>query len=176
MHLSTPIAAEQAMEDFLGDPRRDDSRISFAESLRLDETEAFPQSAIAALDAFGLQRFYVPSAYGGALHDLDVLTALVRCVARRDLTAAIAHAKTFLGAGPIWISGSTAQKQQLGAAINDGAKVALGLTEEAHGGDLFATETSAEPTPAGYVIRGKKWLINNATRGDAITEIGRAHV
>lgn len=173
MHAGSRTATAQALEDFLGDPRREDSRISFHQSLRLDEAEAFPESALAALDDFGLPRFYVPAGCGGALQSFEVLTALVRCVARRDLTVAIAHAKTFLGAGPIWIAGSAAQKQQLGAAISAGARVALGLTEEAHGGDLFATETTAEAGPCGYVISGEKWLINNATRGDALTVLAR---
>jgi alkylation response protein AidB-like acyl-CoA dehydrogenase len=173
MDLTEPAVAAEALERFLGDPRDPGSRISFREALALDEREAFPERGVAALDAWGLPRFYVPEASGGALRSFEVLTALARAVARRDLTVAVAHAKTFLGAGPTWIAGTGAQKEALGAAIVAGSKVALALTEEAHGGDLLATETTAAPTPTGYVLSGEKWLINNATWGDAITVLAR---
>ena len=166
-------APAAALERHLGDPRDPASRISFREMLELDEREAFPAEAVAALDAFGLPRHYVPAALGGALRSFDAFCVLMRAVARRDLTVAIAHAKTFLGAAPIWIAGSASQKERLAAAVASGAKVALGLTEEAHGGDLFATETAAVETPGGYALSGEKWLINNATLGNAVTVLAR---
>jgi alkylation response protein AidB-like acyl-CoA dehydrogenase len=173
MDPTEPTAAAQALERFLGDPREDGSVISFRDALELDEREAFPERGVAALDAWGLPRFYVPEASGGALRSFEVLAALARAVARRDLTVAIAHAKTFLGAGPVWIAGTQAQKEELGAEIVAGSVVALGLTEEAHGGDLFAAETAAVETATGYLLSGEKWLINNATRSDAITILAR---
>ena len=171
--LTEPAAAAEALERFLGDPREPGSRMPFAEALDLDEREAFPERAVAALDAWGLQGFYVPEPWGGALRSFETLTALVRAVARRDLTAAIAHAKTFLGVGPVWIAGTDAQRRRLGATVVAGGRIALGLTEAAHGGDLFATETAAVETASGHSLSGEKWLINNATRCDAITVLAR---
>src|SRR4051794_9891538 len=104
MDPTEPTAAAAALERFLGDPRDAGSRISFREALDLDEREAFPERATLTLDAWGLPRFYVPVASGGALRSFEVLAALARVVARRDLTVAIAHAKTFLGAGPVWVA------------------------------------------------------------------------
>jgi alkylation response protein AidB-like acyl-CoA dehydrogenase len=163
----------RALEHSLGDPRDPSSRISFHAMTRLDEDEAFPEEAVAALDAWGLGRFYVPVAHGGSLRSFETLTTLARAVARHDLSVAIAHAKTFLGVTPLWVAGSLAQRDRHGRAVAAGAKVSLGLTEEAHGGDLFSTETSAVESPAGYALTGEKWLINNATRGDAVTVLAR---
>src|SRR5205085_4609286 len=56
--------------------------------------------------------FYVPDAAGGSLRSFEVLTSLVRSVASRDLTVAIAHAKTFLGVAPVWIAGNSAQQER----------------------------------------------------------------
>src|SRR5581483_8075326 len=93
------VSGAPELETYLGDPRDPASRIPFATALALDAAEAFPREAVRALDAWGLARHYVPAAAGGALTSFDDLTGLVRAVARRDLTVAIAHAKTFLGAG-----------------------------------------------------------------------------
>ena len=46
----------------------------------------------------GLPRLYVPAEFGGALTRYDELVAALQAVARRDLTVAIGHGKTFLGA------------------------------------------------------------------------------
>jgi alkylation response protein AidB-like acyl-CoA dehydrogenase len=173
MEPTEPTAAAEALERYLGDPRAPASRISFEEAHDLDEREAFPERAVDALNAWGLQRFYVPEASGGALRSFEVLAALIRTVARRDVTATVAHAKTFLGAATTWVAGTAAQREALGAAVSRGAVVSLGLTEEAHGGDLFATGTTATPAPAGYLLSGEKWLINNATRCEAITVLAR---
>ncbi len=173
MHLTPSSALAQRFERDLGDPRAPDAAITFRESLALDEREAFPERAVAALDAWGLARFYVPEAHGGALASFEALSSLVRVVARRDLTAAVAHAKTFLGAAPVWVAGTASQRDALGADITHGLRVSLGLTEEAHGGDLLATETVAVEAPGGYALSGEKWLINNATRGDAVTVLAR---
>ncbi|MEV1004738.1 acyl-CoA dehydrogenase [Nonomuraea sp. NPDC050202] len=157
------------LERLLGDPDDPSSPFSYARCLELDRREAFPSEMCDELDRMGVQRFYVPRAYGGALVSFEQLSALVRVLARRDLTLAIGHAKTFLGAAPLWVAGDPGPAARLAEAILAGARVSLGLTEREHGGDLAATETRAVRDRGGYRISGEKWLINNATRGRMIT-------
>lgn len=140
----------------------------------LDNRSEFPAGACAALDELGLARHYVPVAHGGSLAGIDELAGLLRMVAARDLTVAIAHGKTFLGAVSVWVSGTGEQAARLGAEVGGGAVVSWGLSERNHGSDLLAGELSAAATTGGrWRLDGEKWLINNATRGDQVCVLAR---
>lgn len=173
----TPYRLAEQLEWDLGDPREPGTLFSHAHSLALDEREEFPAALCDRLDALGLHRFYVPAAHGGLLADYEQLMQLMRTVARRDLTVAIAHGKTYLGAVCVWVDGSAEQRRRLGAAIASRLPVALALTERAHGSDLLAGDVVAEPSAlgpsAGYLVSGEKWLINNATRGSLLSVLSR---
>ncbi|MEV6816320.1 acyl-CoA dehydrogenase family protein, partial [Micromonospora sp. NPDC051296] len=139
----------------------------------LDADERFPDEACAALDAAGLFRHYVPAAYGGALVDYWRLLQLVRTVAARDVTVAVAHAKTWLGGVSVWVGGGPGQAYRLAERILDGDVISWGLTERAHGSDLLDGEASAIRTATGWRLSGEKWLINNATRGQLMCVLAR---
>ncbi|GAA3348522.1 acyl-CoA dehydrogenase [Amorphoplanes nipponensis] len=139
----------------------------------LDRAERFPADACAALDAFGLPAHYVPVEHGGRLHGFGAVAALLRAVARRDLTVAVAHGKTYLGAVATWIAGDPAAAARLGARIAAGAVVSCALTERAHGSDLLGGELTARPRAGGWTLDGEKWLINNATRAELVTVLAR---
>ncbi len=173
MELSPATRPVASLERHLGDPRHPERPASFAAGLASDAEGAFPAAACEALDAWGLARFYVPAAEGGALDSLEHLAGVVRAVARRDLTVAIAHAKTFLGAAPVWVAGTPAQRADVAADVLAGDVHALCLTEEAHGGDLLATDTRATRDGDAWRVTGTKWLINNATRGAGLAVFAR---
>ncbi len=164
--------AAERLELALGDPSSG-GVIAFARMLELDELEAYPEAECRALDALGLNAHYVPQALGGRLTAFPELLALVRVVARRDLTVAIAHAKSFLAAAPVWIAGSDAQRRQLASLLLAGDQAALCLTERDHGSDLQDLDTTATSVGGSYVLSGEKWLINNATRGRALVVLAR---
>lgn len=156
----------------------------------LDEREEFPDEAVRVLDDAGLPAHYVLPEDG----DFAETVRLLRAVARRDLTVAIAHGKTFLGAAPVWVAGTPAQATRLAAHVRAGEPVCWGLTERDHGADLLAGELTATPdetgagaggvetgpggvgpttgapgagapgAAGGWRLTGEKWLINNATR------------
>ncbi|GAB1340061.1 acyl-CoA dehydrogenase [Streptomyces sp. E-15] len=127
----------------------------------LDAREEFPADAVAVLDDTGLAASYVLTPD----RDFPALVALIRTVARRDLTVAIAHGKTFLGSVPVWIAGTPAQAHGLAERVRAGHPVCWGLTERDHGSDLLAGELTATAEPAGgWRLDGEKWLINNAGR------------
>lgn len=145
-----------------------------ATSARLDAREEFPAEACAVLDACGIARAYVPAALGGAPGGLPELVAALRAVARRDVTVAVAHGKTFLGSVPTWVAGRDDQRRDLAAEILDGAVVSWGLTEPGHGSDLLAGELTAVPAPdGGWRLDGVKWPVNNATRGRLVSVLAR---
>lgn len=121
------------------------------------------------LDDWGLFEYYIPHSIGGKFRSGDENLLIMRMIARRDLTVAIGHGKTFLGAIAVWLAGSQEQKDALKAIIRKPGRVSLGLTERAHGSDLVATEVKATSTDDGFLLSGEKWLINNATRGKALS-------
>ncbi|WP_327391974.1 acyl-CoA dehydrogenase family protein [Streptomyces sp. NBC_01186] len=166
-----PLA--ERLDRRLGDPTDEAGPLSYATAAREDAAEEFPAAACAALDRLGVQHYYVPAQYGGALTGLPQLLEIVRTLARRDLTTAVGHGKTFLGAVCIWVAEDRAGADRLAELVRAGEPVSLGLTERTHGSDLMAGEVVAEHAPDGYRITGEKWLINNATRGRLLCLLAR---
>ncbi|WP_431983490.1 acyl-CoA dehydrogenase [Streptomyces qinglanensis] len=166
-------ALAERLDALLGDPEDSAGPFGYAAAARQDAAEEFPAAACAALDRIGVQHYYVPARHGGALTGLPQLLEVVRTLARRDLTSAVAHGKTFLGAVCVWVAEESPGAARLAGLVRAGELVSLGLTERAHGSDLMAGEVVAEPGPEGYRITGEKWLINNATRGRLVCLLAR---
>jgi alkylation response protein AidB-like acyl-CoA dehydrogenase len=159
----------EILEQYLGDPLSPNNVFSFKSVIELDEREQYPEEACNVLEQWNFHHYYIPVMYGGKLASYEEMLALMRVVARRDLTVAIGHGKTYLGSMCVWVGGTEAQKRTLAKMIKNRAQVSLGLTERAHGSDLLASEVCAVQGGHGYVLSGEKWLINNATRSRALT-------
>ncbi|PYC87368.1 acyl-CoA dehydrogenase [Streptomyces tateyamensis] len=169
-------AVAQLVECFdrgLGDPHDPLQIFSFARCQELDEREEFPTEICQRLDGLGLARRYVPAALGGELHSYEELAALVRLVARRDLTVAVAHVGTFLGAASVWLAGRPEQAAQLAREVEAGSVVSLALSEREHGSDLLANRVRTSGGEDWYRIAGEKWLIGNASRGQLVCVLAR---
>ncbi|MFE2392522.1 acyl-CoA dehydrogenase family protein [Streptomyces althioticus] len=138
-----------------------------------EEKEAFPAEACAALDAWGLPEFYVPTRYGGRQERLDEFVALLRRIAARDLTVAVAHGKTFLGGVCVWAAGEDGPAHLLARQVLAGEPVAWGLTEPDGGSDLLAGSLTATRHGSGWRLSGRKWPVNNATRGNLMCVLAR---
>lgn len=167
------LALARQFESCLGNPDNAKNEFSFVRCIELDERDEFPESIVTMLNRWGLQKYYVPMEYGGSLQDFEQPLQLIRMVARRDLTVAIAHGKTFLGGICAWLASEPFQARQLASCILAGYPVSLGLTEREHGSDLMAGEVSGVPVEGGFRINGEKWLINNATRGRVVSLLVR---
>lgn len=161
------------LERELGSPFEPSSPLSFGNAMTFDEAEAYPEPSCAFLDSWGLAEFYIPTEYGGKLRSHQELFSLIRVVASRDMTAAIAHAKTYLGSLPIWIAGTRSQANWLAEIVRSYGQVAFALTEQNHGTDLLAIETEIRTDLQGDSLHGTKWLINNATRSRAVVVLAR---
>ncbi|MGP3910934.1 acyl-CoA dehydrogenase family protein [Nonomuraea sp. 10N515B] len=153
----------------LGDPTDARCLFSFARLAELDRAEAFPADHCRELDRLGLAAHYVPAEFGGDLRSYPELLELVRVVARRDLTVAVAHGKTFLGTVCVWLAGDRDQATGLAREVRAGIPVSLALTERDHGSDLLAGQVRA----AEGRLTGEKWLINNATRSSLVSVLAR---
>ncbi|MEU9197818.1 acyl-CoA dehydrogenase family protein [Streptomyces hundungensis] len=138
-----------------------------------EELETFPVEACAALDAWGLPEFYVPVRYGGRQERLEEFIALLRRIASRDLTVAVAHGKTFLGGVCVWAAGEDGPAGFLAQQVLAGEPVAWGLTEPDGGSDLLAGALTATRCDSGWRLTGRKWPVNNATRGNLMCVLAR---
>ena len=168
--MSALLDRISSFDRFLGDSSSPDSAIWDRHTLRLDEAGAFPSDAVSALDEHGLQRLYVPRQFGGNLDDLLEPMLAIRHVARRDLTVAVAHGKTFLGSVCAWVDEGNLARH-LAPIVLSGAPVSWGLTEAGRGSDLLRTTTRFDSKTD--TLDGGKWPINNATRGQVMCVLAR---
>lgn len=161
-----------ALDAFLGDPDDPHGRLPDTVTRQRDRASELPVEAIRALDEWGMPQHYIPQAWGGALGDLLTPLLLMRTVARRDVTAAVGHGKTVLGAICAWAAadGSAAH---MAAIVGAGDPVSWGLTEQGRGSDIASSTTTAVVTGSGIRVDGHKWPIGNATRGRAVTVLAR---
>ncbi|WP_288908774.1 acyl-CoA dehydrogenase family protein [uncultured Microbacterium sp.] len=160
------------LDAYLGAPADPAGRMPLVLTLERDHDRVFPAEAVAALDAWGLPRHYVPEAFGGGLRDVFELLLLMRTVAARDLTVAVGHGKTVLGAISAWAAADDSAAH-MARIVGAGEAVSWGLTEKDRGSDLAASQTGAVATGGGIRLDGHKWPIGNATRGRAITVLAR---
>ncbi|MEU0504799.1 acyl-CoA dehydrogenase family protein [Nocardia sp. NPDC005998] len=163
----TELAEE--LERYLGDPHDPANQMSFQRILRCDELEEFPHDLLGLLQRWALHEYCLPAKWGGRAGDVETGFSLLRLVARRDPTTAAALMLTDLAFMPTWIAGTDEQRTRLVSQINNGAKLAWGLSERAHGSDVLSNEMRAEKVDDGYLLTGEKYLIGNATLADMVT-------
>jgi len=81
---------------------------------------------------------------------------------------------TILGLGPIWMGGNEKVKERTAAFLDDGGIFAFGLSEQAHGADLYASEMAVTPLAEGqYVADGSKYYIGNANKAALVSTFGK---
>ncbi|HBL28573.1 MAG TPA: acyl-CoA dehydrogenase, partial [Acidobacteria bacterium] len=121
------------------------------------------------LGAGGWLRHAVPKAWGGLREPLDVrsLCLIRETLARHSGLADFCFALQGLGAGPISLFGSEAQRQEWLPRVATGAAIpAFALSEADAGSDVGAMQTAARRDGDGWVISGEKTWISNAGLAD----------
>ena len=79
-----------------------------------------------------------------------------------------------LGLGPIWMSANEERKRETARLLEEGAIFAFGLSEKAHGADLYSTEMSLEPAGEGsYRANGRKYYIGNGNEAALVSTFGK---
>jgi acyl-CoA dehydrogenase len=79
-----------------------------------------------------------------------------------------------LGLGPIWMSRNEGLKRRAAAALRDGGIFAFGLSEKAHGADVYSSEMALTPCGEGrYTARGRKYYIGNANAAAMVSVFGK---
>ncbi len=81
---------------------------------------------------------------------------------------------TILGLGPIWMSPNEKAKQKAADLLKKGAIFAFGLSERAHGADIYSTETALAPKGDGtWLANGEKYYIGNGNEAEMVSTLGK---
>jgi alkylation response protein AidB-like acyl-CoA dehydrogenase len=150
--------------------------------LSFDKNEVFPEETIRKLlgPDIGLQLIFIPEAYGGMGGGARDCCEVTREMAKICLGVGTAFFAIQLGADPIIVGGTEAQKEKwLGTIAEGSALVAYAVTEAGAGSNLAALKTKAEPVSddaghiTGYRINGTKQFISTGGYADFITLLAK---
>lgn len=79
-----------------------------------------------------------------------------------------------LGLGPIWMSRNEELKQRAAKHLQEGAIFAFGLSERAHGADVYSTDMKLRPIDEGrYLANGEKYYIGNGNEARMVSTFGQ---
>ncbi len=150
--------------------------------LSFDKDEVFPEETIRQMlgPDIGLQLIFLPEAYGGMGGGARDCCEVTREMAKICLGVGTAFFAIQLGADPIIVGGTQAQKEKwLGSIAEGSALVAYAVTEAGAGSNLAALKTRAEPVTddsdhiTGYKINGTKQFISTGGSADFITLLAK---
>ncbi|QMU78143.1 acyl-CoA dehydrogenase [Streptacidiphilus sp. PB12-B1b] len=163
-----------ALEQLLGDPHDPDNPFGNAAVLAADERGELVPQAEQALTGFGLNAEFVPRALGGRLDRADNLARVLRPVFRRDPALGLGYGVTsFLAAVAVWAAGSEPQQRWTADLLLGGGRLAIAYHELAHGNDFVRNEFAALPDGADFLLDGRKEVINNSERAEALVLFSR---
>ncbi|MGP3964827.1 acyl-CoA dehydrogenase [Nonomuraea sp. 3N208] len=162
------------LEHMLGDPWEPGNPVGFRAVLAADERAEMCAAGESVLDAYGLNAEFVPEADGGRLTRLDDLVEIMRAVYRRDPCLGLGYgASSFIAGVNVWSAGDAAQRARVAALLLDNRRVASAYHELAHGNDMAGTECAALPGAGGLVLNGRKEVVTNLQRADALVLFAR---
>jgi alkylation response protein AidB-like acyl-CoA dehydrogenase len=143
-----------------------------------DREEIFPEDTIREMlgPEIGLQLLMIPEEYGGLGGGARDSCAITRDMAKICLGITTAFFAIQLGADPIIVGGTEAQKQKwLGKIAAGEALVAYAVTEPDAGSNVVSIKTKADPVLndageiTGYKINGAKQFISTGGYAEFIT-------
>lgn len=146
--------------------------------LQYDKEEIFPEETLREMlsPEIGLQLLFIPEAYGGMGGGAKDTCEITREMCKICLGVGTAFFAIQLGADPLMVGGTKAQKEKwLGAIAEGGTLVAYAVTEANAGSNLAALKTKAEPVKndagdiTGYKINGTKQFISTGGYADFVT-------
>lgn len=169
----TPERAH-TLEKLLGDLHDPANPVGAAAILGADERGEMLPAGEAALHEYGLNAEFVPTALGGRLDRLDHLVEVMRSVYRRDPALGLGYGAGSLISGVLlWTAGSAGQTAFAARTLLDGRRIAVAFHELAHGNDMAGVELAATPAPDGWLLRGRKEVVTNIQRADAMVIFAR---
>jgi acyl-CoA dehydrogenase len=116
--------------------------------------------------------FLTPGSQGGCW-DTARICAFGELLAFYGLGYWYAWQVTILGLGPVWQSENEAAKARAEQILKEGGVFAFGLSEKAHGADIYNTDMVLTPDGDGYRASGSKYYIGNGNVAAMVSVFGR---
>jgi alkylation response protein AidB-like acyl-CoA dehydrogenase len=137
-----------------------------------DENGEFPWDIVKILAQSDLMGVYIPEEYGGMGGGVMEMVIVTEELSRICGGVALAFAATALGAFPILLYGTEAQKREYLPDIASGKKLAaFGLTEAESGSDAASIKSTAAKEGDYYVLNGTKQWITNGGEAEIYTTV-----
>lgn len=172
--LHAELGTPARLDALLGDPDDQDNPYGFASFLAADERGDLHQAGERLLDAYGLGAEFVPQRLGGRLARADDLGRLLRPLFRRDGALALGHgASNLVGSVNVWSDGSPQQQAWLADVLCRNGRIAAAYTDMSTGNDVSRTAFRAEIRRNELILNGRKEIINNLARAEAVTVLAR---
>ncbi|MCE5290317.1 MAG: acyl-CoA/acyl-ACP dehydrogenase [Nocardiaceae bacterium] len=149
------------------------------ELLRRDHDAEFTADFIAFSKREKLfSTFLTPAAWAGGdpnrRWDTSRNAALSEIFGFYGLAYWYAEQVTILGLGPIWMSDNDAAKKKAADDLAAGDVMAFGLSERAHGADIYNTDMLLTPDgKGGFTATGTKYYIGNGNVASMVSVFGR---
>jgi acyl-CoA dehydrogenase len=81
---------------------------------------------------------------------------------------------SILGLGPIWMSNNEKMKKKAAQLLKEGSIFAFGLSERAHGADIYGTEMKLTlQEDETYLANGEKYYIGNGNEAEMVSNFGK---
>ncbi|MEU6172873.1 acyl-CoA dehydrogenase [Streptantibioticus parmotrematis] len=178
-HVATDVTTDIAervahLERRFGDPRDPGNPLGFRALLAAEERQELLAEAEGLLTDEGFGAELVPAALGGRLTRADTLARVLRPVFRRDVALGFGHGITSLfAASAVWVAGSPEQQRSLARLLCGGGRATIVHHSLAHGSGLLRGEVGAERTADGFSLTGRKDMVINAHRAEALVVYAR---
>ncbi len=136
----------------------------------IDSAGEFPWDVKELLQRQGVFSVLFPESLGGCALGHVAVCVVVEEIARVCASSSLIPQVQALGATPLLLAGTSAQKDKYCPSLASGEKLcAFGLTEPGAGSDAAAMTTTAELRGETYCLNGLKHFISNATVADVFT-------
>jgi alkylation response protein AidB-like acyl-CoA dehydrogenase len=138
------------------------SRSHFAgRAAEIDRLQEYPWDNVKRLTSAGLAGMFVPRQFGGGGSTLTAAAAVVERISIDCASTSAILCAYQLGAFPLLLAGTDAQKEQYLGALVGGEGVSFAISERGAGSDPAAMSASASPEGAEWLLRGEKYWIGN---------------
>ena len=134
----------------------------------IDSMGTFPRDSITRIAEKGLMGVPFPTEFGGAGADyLSEAITIEELSYACATTGFVVSVHTLAAANPIFVFGSSGQKETYLSPLARGEKIgAIGYTEPGAGSDAAAIQTKATLRNGHYILNGTKTFITNAAEAD----------
>nr|AGS49325.1 butyryl-CoA dehydrogenase [uncultured bacterium esnapd2] len=158
----------------LGDPYDTANPLGFRAVLDADERGEMLAEGERILDEYALNAEFVPIQYGGRLGALEDAVSVMREVYRRDPCLGLGYgASSLIASVNVWQGATEPQRKEIADFLLSGRKLACAYHELAHGNDIGRADFEASPAGANLILNGRKEVIANIQRADAMVAFAR---